>query len=288
MNASIAIVCFLVIGATAVLLIGIILHDMRMIRRHQEFARHPHARKWRWRPTLHLHATSGDISPEDLRQLKKSYRNLVLRDYPPDQTGIVLALATETRVQAQAIQAGLHYLADSPSRPIVELLPDPRTVRTYSHLLGNYRMILAAMFVKARTGLSITPPSSLFPVLIRVPTPRPKFALRLWNWLYRAVSFVCSLALPAAVTYALYLGVYLRQPELFFVYLAGFSACLGIAIWSYDGLSTPKKYAYVLGIPATYAYFWLLAWIRPLKMLANMAKAKVPIRVSLFARVKDM
>lgn len=287
MNALVALVSLVLIVAVALFLIGITLYDVRMIKREQRFRRHPYAKKWRQRPILWLYPTSAAFSTAELKDLRKLYRKIVFREYIPEQRGIVLALGSAAELRKDTLLAALRQLADTPDR-VIELIPAIQPAQSVGHLLGNYRVILATMVMKARSGLGVAPLSSLFPALIPVPPAKQGRTMKTWNWLYHSSSFALAIILPVFITYTLYLGTILHQPGLFFICTAGFTVFLTIALWSYDHLGAVQKIGYCLLMPATYPYFLLLAWLRPLKMLADVAKAKVPISVSLFARIKDI
>lgn len=275
------------IVAAAIFLIGLIRHDLNSLRRERDYVTHPGARKWRWRPAISLHPVAP-LSSDTVKNLRRTYRKLCTSLPLEDTPEFTLVLTRDVTIPKDTLLAGLRYFIDDTTTSIVELIPAITPPRTTRQFLMNYRLLFASMFMKSRLGLGITPTRSLFPVLVRR-SRQPQSALRKsWNGIYKNATYLFALCLPLVLTYGLYLAVVLHQPGMLLLAMGGVSIFLATAIFSYDHLSLRERAVYILLMPAAFGYLFLLAWIRPLEMLADMIKAKVPVGVGFFVRIKHI
>lgn len=274
-------------GIAAVFLVGLVLHDIRSVRREAAYRQHPRARKWQWRPLISLRQTDM-LSLDSLHTLKRAYRKLeITTPNAPPQGELVLVFGRDATLGKDILLSALRELSEDKTASVIELIPTISPPHTISSLLGNYRLMLASMLMKSRRGLSIAPTRSLFPVLMRKEhtSYRPHI---IWRNLCTTADYLVAFGLPAILACGIFLALALRHTDLLLMTISGFGVFLMTAIWSYDRLPIRWQLGYTLLAPITLGYFFALAWLRPLKMLADMAKAKVPIGVSLFVRVKDI
>lgn len=275
----------IVISIVATFLIGLTLYDIRIVGIEKQRKKHPHAKRWRRRPTLII-----DASPDTVRTIKKHYRNTYTIDDTRATNGeLLLTLPVGVSVDKRSLLQSIRYLDIHPQLTSLEVATNLKHPKTVSEFLHLYRLIVATIIARARTGIGGgMASSSPLPMLTRRTNTPLRTSVQIWSYLYRTASYLITVAVPCILAYALYLAIIPHQLELLSVSTAVFCLFVGMAIWSYEQLTLVNKLSYTLLIPATLIYFALLAVWRPLKTLADMAKAKLPIGVGLFVRVKDI
>ncbi len=275
----------IVISIVAMFLIGLTLYDIRIVEIEKQRKKHPHAKQWRQRPVLII-----DALPDAIRTIKKHYRNSYsINSAQVTNDTLLLTLPDRATVDKHSLLQAIRYLDIHPQLTSLAVVSSPKHPKTLGEFLHLYRLSIATIIARARTGIGGgMASSSPLPILTRQASTPPRTSARIWSYLYRTASYLATVTVPCILTYALYLAIIPHQLELLAICTAVFCLFVSIAIWSYEQLMLVNKLSYTLLIPATLIYFAVLAVWRPLKTLADMAKAKFPIGVGLFVRVKDI
>jgi hypothetical protein len=275
----------MVIGTAVTVLVGVSINDIAMIIKEKEYRRHPHAKRWRNRPLVSVIIPS-DITDQTIKSITQNgYRKIELihNDAHSPKGQLVLKISRDMILKKGVIRAAVHQFNGRPRLQRIELettLSRPNTVRGF---FAIYLQVIRSMFLKSRAGLGVYPKQSVYPTIIRSDIP-PHWTTRL----YQACSIASAFIAPAGFAYVYYIGFVLHQPDILMVALAVGSAFMVFVLWWNDQLSFKQKLTYMLLLPATIGFFIIAAFWRPLKMLANVTKAKVPIRIGLFVRIKDI
>lgn len=106
-------------------------------------------------------------------------------------------------------------------------------------------------------------------------------SLRLWLKMgYTLCAAIISVAGPLLTAYFLYLALWLHEPTLLLLSIAGLSAFLLFSIGEDEQLQPRQKVARAFGIPVTYGLFYLFGVSRLLAMMT----AAIPNRALIFRR----
>lgn len=162
-------------------------------------------------------------------------------------------------------------------RPKSAYAPLPK-LTNLSDFFTAYYFIGSSIFQKSRLGLGISPKTLASRSLLR----------QRWNKFYKIASSAVRFVTPSIISYAIFVTIILKQPIILLLILLGFIIFMSLAIWLHERLAISQKLLYLLLLPASIGFFFIISWKCVLEMLANMVKAVIPIGVSLFVRVKDI
>lgn len=229
-----------------IITIGVALHDLRMIRVERMYRQHPHARKWRARPTVTV------ISAHTVSSLHQSYRKLQIAAVASDSP--TLRVPQHTRLPHDSVRHAVRFLAIYPTR-FVPLFPTIATPSTTRELFWSTYLLLAAPFAAMRAGLGVQPHPD-FPVL--QPQASYSYGFACTAWIARCVNLVCF-------SYALFLATFLEQPALLLGYSVAFSAWALWAIGRYPFIRFTQKILFAMLLPAALIYFLWRLIVAPLR-----------------------
>jgi hypothetical protein len=252
------------IGAVALLatIIGITLHDVRLIKLDKEFHRHPYARRWRKRPIVSIVINKEPSSACMASIRKNNYRKLEIVSNGNEVHGeLLLSISSDTVITQTAISQAVRQFNANPSMRSFEIIPvleSPQTIREFFRV---YHRIALAPFVAARAGLGVTLPSSSWPLMTNLRTTPMSQRTRL----YLVLRWLAAVANLYTLVYAGYIAVVLYQPEFLLMYLAAFGFWLLWAISRYQQLRFRDKLIYLLLAPASLIYFVVRSLVTPLR-----------------------
>lgn len=240
--------------ATLVVCLGATFHDIRSIRLQRDKTRHPHARRWRHRPLIHI------TSPQqiDIAGMKRQYRNIVAStpNSPSKDNYTLLMKMTQTLPSAEILHAVQQLQAQSYLSSIV-LIPTLPSPSSLLQLLTHFRLIYATPLASARSGLGINTYSPL-PTLVR-PAHTITLYLQIWRILYELTAYMCKLASLLVIGYAVLTAHMLAQPLLALVVLCCFLSYSTYAIWQYRLLSRRQKIIYIALSPVSIGYLLIIS-----------------------------
>jgi hypothetical protein len=102
------------------------------------------------------------------------------------------------------------------------------------------------------------------------------------------ISFLLGAASFTAISYSLYMAIWLHQPTLLLLTLLYFSFLTLATIWWNNHMSLRQKSGYILLLPLAYGYGYCMLTRMLLEMLTDMAKAVLPVSISLFVWIKNI
>lgn len=225
---------------------------------------------------------------------------------------LILELSGGVTIDPQAISRAVWHFNNSPDAQAVSLASQPYFYPSEPHLFTTYHLLINALINKSkgifghihidqatiimwrRASKSIDTSSHAIyaddAVATHLPISNLSVLLKMQhlknseNWftqLYAAMVFL-------ALSYCLYQATLLHQTTLLGLALLCFTLFMIIAIWWNNNLSWNGKFLYSLLLPVSLGYFSILLVLNTLKFLAYVAKAIVPISISLFVRVKNI
>ncbi len=260
----IVIIIVSLIGAVSLLatIVGITLHDVRLIKLDKEFRRHPHARRWRKRPMVSI-VIDRKPSSACLASIRRSnYRKVEIVSNGSEVHGeLLLSIASNTMIAQTALSQAARQFNANPSMPSFEIIPileSPQTIREFFRV---YHTIALAPFVAARAGLGIALPNSSWPLMTNLHTTPMSRRTRL----YLVLRWLAAVANLYTLVYAGYIAIILYQPEFLLMYLAAFGLWLLWAVSRYHQLRFRDKLIYLLLAPASLIYFVVRSFVTPLR-----------------------
>lgn len=267
----------------AVFAIGVTLYDLRAIRHEQLYRKHPQANKWRRRPVITARI-AHHLPTDTLQAFKRYYRKIEPMNAQETSSEYTLVVHRNVLLDKTTLVSAVRQLNADESILAIELVPLVSKPQTLGQFLQLYRISLGVLLMKSRAGWKVNPRQSMFLILKRQDASQHRMIDRAHIYLRHFVAF-CT---PIVLANAIYLALVAHHTELLLLCIVGFASLVTTALWSYQHMSYVHKAIYTLLLPATLGYFFILAWFRPLEMIANVAKAKVPVGVSLFVRIKDI
>ena len=239
----VVILLFFIAGISLIaVVVGVTLHDIRVIRAQRAYKLHPYARKWRARPTIVV--TDSDQSAS----LRRHYRNVQTTAMAND--GPTLRIPRAAQLPSGSLHSAVRFHAVYPKRPVplFPVIAPPATIR---QLFWSTYLLLAAPFATMRAGLGVQAHRDFPALQYASATGRHSFTVATWT---------AKCVYSAFFGYALFLGVVLGQSVLLLAYLAVFGTWSLWAIGRYPSLRFTQKMAFAGLLPATLIYFvWRLA-----------------------------
>ena len=234
-------------------LIGLSLHDIRIINRQHAMTKHPYAKKWRTRPFISI-LIDGKPTAACLESIKKNnYRKkeIISHSSRMPKGECIIHITGDTILDKTAILDAVFEYNDRQDLHQIEIRRSLSKPIHLQQLLKNYHLIAASVFQKSRSGLAIS-------------------SYKKWNNTYETLSVLIKITMPAVIGYALYLAFWLHQPYALLVTLAIFGAFMVFAIWTDEQLLLRQKLSYALLLPVSLGFFVTLSWITMAKILLHL------------------
>lgn len=234
-------------------LVGLSLHDIRIINRQHAIAKHPYAKKWRTRPFVSI-LVDGKPTVACLEGIRKNnYRKkeIISHSSRTPKGECIIHITGDTILDKTAILDAVFEYNDRQDLHQIEIRRSLSKPMHLQQLLKNYHLIAASVFQKSRSGLATSSYKTL-------------------NNTYETLSVLMRILTPTAVTYTLYLAFWLHQSYLLLIILAVFGAFIMFAIWTDEQLLLRQKLSYALLLPVSLGFFVALSWITMGKILLHL------------------
>lgn len=241
------------IGATVLIavLLALTVSDVLLIRLQRRIKQHPHARRWRERPTIYVvDPTASVATMTDLRST--GYRKMKVVTLAPS-AGLRLHIHSGLQLAPGSLTTALRLLAQSPWRSSVSLVPNMADPTTLIQLLRQYALIAQLPFHILRSLFGTLPING---VVLRRSPGRYARAYELVAWAIKVLSLV--LFIYACVTASFY-----DQPQLALLFTATLWAWLLWTVGRYPYFSWRKKTLYTMLLPVSFVYFIYLLIAAP-------------------------
>lgn len=90
------------------------------------------------------------------------------------------------------------------------------------------------------------------------------------------------------LSYCLYLALWQKQTALLTLITLCSTLSITVIVWWNNHLSFSQKILYTAGLPLALLYFYLFLAFKLLEVFTDMAKAVIPVGISLFVRIKNV
>lgn len=255
-NFIISIIFIIVIGIMIVL--GIALHDIRMIRSNKTRTT---KRRHTW-PLVSV-VVDENVSNACLESIRHNdYHNYEIVFSGEHTNGkFILTIRHNMMLDHAAIRRSVTILTNFPTWSYTEIKPVLPSPQKISELFRLYHAVALAPFISLRTAFAIPPNShQLWPVL-----QRSQLSIHLWrSRMYHLVRWLIFVANAALVTYITYVAFAAAQPLFLITYLSAMTIWLVVCIMEYPHFSFPQKITYIVLSPVSYWYFFIYAIFAPL------------------------
>lgn len=251
----------------ALLVVGMTRKDIRQSRMEHEVKIHPHAKKWRKRPMVHVLIDSGSDYTWLRHTRKTDYRKVTaISEKIEVKDGLLLKLPAHSSLPHGSLKQAIMQFNSHPSLGSIELLPTiARPALSTGELFDHYYILLSAPLADMRNGLGLRVASSPFPTLINHASNQKSFIPRIAVQIFHVVNLTLF-------THAIYSAVIVTRPELLLLY----SGLFGLwALWSimrYPAMSLRLKILYVLLLPTSLVYFVYRLITTPLRSMGIQAR----------------
>lgn len=257
------------LAAALILLVGITLHEIRVIKYERDKQLHPYARRWRQRPIV-------SVDARNLPAIKHHYRNITQEN----QIGkYALKLQKGANIPRGELTNAVQFLEQHPHLASISLSEQANQIDTLPKLLTLYRTILSTPLHLARAGLYI-PASASAPITL-VATQEKTPLHTVWRTVYTTGATLLRYGTLLLVAYAFYVAFALAQPQLFMLITCAYFSYAFYAIWSYQHISLGDKVTYSLLAPVSPLYIFIVPIVASLHQLraqftarANLIKSK--------------
>lgn len=273
-------------------------YDIAETHRQSIRAKHPHARRYRYRPAVTLMIQAGDDVTTTVAAIQaacaSTYKKCqivvtgraqyeiplstkrTIWFYPGSDTQeafvvlgsgeIVVMINDHIQIEPGLVTSIVRRFVEQSNLMTLDASMQPTTPpSSLLELFTRYHVFLEILARKTREVIGITPVHTSITAIKADEFIAPRkqhFAKRLAANLYRIFRRINLVLLPIALTYAIYLAASLHEPDMLVLTIGLFSICMVAAIWLNSRLKLVQKLSYSLLLPITFAYFYGRSFVR--------------------------
>ena len=241
-------------------IIGVTIHDIRVVAFMREQRQHPHARRWRTRPLVSV-IYADEPSDDQLSTIAKSNhkKHEIVKVGKKARGQMLLTLPNNDVLANDSLRNAVRKIQYYVSHRRVEIVPVFRSPQTITELFSLYKRLALLPFVSFREAMNITTAPSLWPVLSDKNTYVPTWR----DTTYATTKWIVSVTNLAVLCYICFFAFMTAQPDLLLLYVAGFGLWMLWSIASYPYFSFTQKLTLFALSPISLWYFGYLALRAP-------------------------
>ena len=250
-------ICFMFLAAMTVI-IGITIHDIRMVKI-ERLIHNKH--RFRKKPFVSI-VVDDTISNECITSINKSdYRKFeIVFTGEKIRNKLVLRLGSNIVLERTAVRRAVRELNAFPSWSHIEIRPIIKAPVKLTQLFHLFHLVALSPFISARATFNIAPVGRLlWPTVQRTNT-----STRQWkSHAYIVIRWLAAIINAVILIYITYLAMVIYQPILLLSYIGALTLWLTVGLLEYPHFSAHQKNIYTLLIPVSYVYFFLYALYAP-------------------------